>query len=91
MDEQALKTVICFELSNFQTLIDFSFQALIKSNDLLKAQLEEIPLEECRYNYTFHQVSSLEHNINDTLLCAKNREKHQDACDGNYYRMQFRT
>ena len=49
---------------------------------LLKAEVKEVSLEECRYNYTFHEVPNVKDRIFDTHLCAKNKIRHQDACEG---------
>lgn len=53
----------------------------------MKAEVEEIPLSECRKNYIdlYHDeknVPGLSEGINETLLCAKNRKVHADACEG---------
>lgn len=64
------------------------------SDVLLKAEVKEVPLEECRYNYTFPiAVSLVKDSIYETHLCAKNKLKHQDACGGlkDLFRLYFTT
>jgi hypothetical protein len=48
----------------------------------MKAEVEEVALEECRFNYTFHNVLHIKDKIAETHLCAKNKKEHQDACEG---------
>lgn len=55
---------------------------------LLKAEVEEIPLNECRHNYTeiygdSRNIIGLREGITDQLLCAKNRKRHADTCKGD--------
>lgn len=72
----------------FMTLrnIFLSLSATLTSNVLLKARVEEIPLERCRDRYKKayggESVGGLPEGIKDTLLCARNRTQHADTCRG---------
>lgn len=64
----------------------FIFVGNLQSEILMKSSLEEIPLEECRHNYTKIlgdlKGQKLENGITGSLLCAKNRTHHTDGCQG---------
>jgi hypothetical protein len=60
--------------------------ATLQSSVMMNAEVEEIPLAECRENYSIAykggNVRGLSSGITETLLCAKNRRKHADTCKG---------
>jgi secreted trypsin-like serine protease len=57
------------------------------SNSILKGEVEEIPLDECRLDYKdkfrANMIAALPDGITDGLLCAKNRNKTVDTCRGD--------
>lgn len=77
-------------MDNF-TFITTIFSATKKSDWLRWAYVEEIPLEECREVYekalnatSERRRSAFLSGITDDVVCAKNREKLVDACQGNH-------
>lgn len=56
------------------------------SNWMMKAEVEEIPHEECLHNYTSQYQSGLRYvlptDINETQICAKNRTGPANTCQG---------
>lgn len=56
---------------------------------LLKAEVEEITLSECKYNFTSvfdsdKNVFRLSEGIKETMICARNRKSKADTCKGKY-------
>jgi hypothetical protein len=59
-------------------------QALMKPDWLLKGKAKEVPLEECRYNYSLHykNIPKLNRGISDDIICVSDKKSGADTCKG---------
>lgn len=71
---------------NFFSTKKISAESLF-SNQLMKAEISEVPLEECRHIYDRAyegvEIKGIEDGITDRLLCAKNTTSSADTCQGD--------